>query len=673
MGNKKKRVNTDPTMSMIRDIFQENLQLVNRVQRKSKSDIVTKYDLTEKLCARRMKAVAHLMPEMQERYAKTYPEIDIRSEFADIASLPVLSYDIIDEESYLCLGAAIWMLDQIWEEHEMQELCDLLPEECDYVDIPDVYDARFSDEIIEGMLWIVQNRYGETDRYVVPPNILSKKDDSVFHKILDMIPDRAKEAAAAQLKTKFWEWADLYFKALSPLVHEMRRQEESLDRLTDQIEEIKKKYFPKKQARPTLPLTAPLPLLDDIPIKNQKLEADMLMCQIDKAEEAHNNISKKIGDFRFTGLQAAVMNKDCLMKCMNADLAEEMYNFPVEDPYELCFAILYLFDQDDDYAWVYSFMTAVICRAASMLPWGFACYEEEEDGFWFDDGKWIPSMPLNPEWYETKYAGQRYEDDEEEPHEVSIAQIVYEHTGAILPRNMHRFDDAFRPLKKRGLKPSEANMVCALMDVLGEARRRREYISDGDFREDLDLDSIAQPEKAEKTDSAAEENERLKKELAQLKEQAKKANYNLSRENRELKEKLEKSEAAVGEMTQELADLREIVFNQQSGTEEKAAEVRITFPYHTTRRILAFGGHDSWLREIKFKVPDVRFMGEDISSPEIIRRADVVWIQTNCIGHKSYYNIIDLARRYDRKVRYFKYASASKCAEQIVEEENADE
>ena len=140
-----------------------------------------------------------------------------------------------------------------------------------------------------------------------------------------------------------------------------------------------------------------------------------------------------------------------------------------------------------------------------------------------------------------------------------------------------------------------------------------------------------------------------------------------------LKEKLEKSEAAVGEMTQELADLREIVFNQQSGTEEKAAEVKITFPYHTTRRILAFGGHDSWLREIKFKVPDVRFMGEDISSPEIIRRADVVWIQTNCIGHKSYYNIIDLARRYDRKVRYFKYASASKCAEQIVEEENADE
>ena len=86
-------------------------------------------------------------------------------------------------------------------------------------------------------------------------------------------------------------------------------------------------------------------------------------------------------------------------------------------------------------------------------------------------------------------------------------------------------------------------------------------------------------------------------------------------------------------MTQELADLREIVFNQQQ------------------------------------EMPDVRFMGENISNAEIIRRADVIWIQTNCIGHAAYYGIINLARRYNRKVRYFQYASAAKCAEQIAEEE----
>ena len=666
MGNKKKRVNTDPTLSAIRDIFHENLQLANKVQRKTRTDIITKLDLTEKFCNRRIKAVAHLMPEMKARYSDTYPEIDIMNEFADIASLPILTYDIIDAESYLCLGAAIWMLDQIWEEHDMQELCDLLPADCDYVEMPDIYDTRFSYDFIERMLYVIQNRYGETNRHVVPPDIFSKKDDSIFHAVLDLVPDIAKEMAAAQLKTKFWEWADLYFKALNPLMYEMRKRDKALDRLTKQIDGFKGKVASKK---PTLPLTTPLPLLGNPPVNSTKREAEMLLNQINKAEDEHNEISKKIGDFRFSSLQAGSMRKYHLEQFMGADFAEAMCNFPIEDPYELCFAILYLFDQDDDYAWVYSFMTGVICRAATMLPWGFERYDEENDGFWFDDGDWIPYMSLNPEWYETKYTGRRYEDDEDDPHEVSIAQIIYEHTGAILPRNMHRFDDAFRPLKKRGMKPSEANMVCALMNVLGEASRQRQYVPD--IEEDFDWDDFVQEEEPEEN-SIAEENERLKKELAQLKEQAKKANYSLSRENRELKEKLEKAESAAGEMTQELADLREIVFNQQNVVEDKKEETKTTFPYHTTRRLVAFGGHDSWLREIKFKVPDVRFMGEDISSPEIIRRADVVWIQTNCIGHKSYYGIIDLARKYGRKVRYFKYASATKCAEQVVEEENTD-
>ena len=40
--------------------------------------------------------------------------------FAEIASLPILTYDSMDVESNRCLGAAIWMLDQIGEEHEMQ-------------------------------------------------------------------------------------------------------------------------------------------------------------------------------------------------------------------------------------------------------------------------------------------------------------------------------------------------------------------------------------------------------------------------------------------------------------------------------------------------------------------------------------------------------------------------
>lgn len=170
----------------------------------------------------------------------------------------------------------------------------------------------------------------------------------------------------------------------------------------------------------------------------------------------------------------------------------------------------------------------------------------------------------------------------------------------------------------------------------------------------------------------AAENDRLRKELTQLREKSKKQLYDAGRETRELKEQLRVAAQEQEKNVQELADLREIVFNRQFEQEE-AEDTKITFPCHTKLRAAVFGGHDSWLREIKFKLPDVRFYGATLSSPEIIRKADVVWIQTNAIAHKSFYGIIDLCRRYNKKVRYFKYASATKCAEQVVEEEENTE
>ena len=66
----------------------------------------------------------------------------------------------------------------------------------------------------------------------------------------------------------------------------------------------------------------------------------------------------------------------------------------------------------------------------------------------------------------------------------------------------------------------------------------------------------------------------------------------------------------------------------------------------------------------------VRFVDRTtVPNADMIRRADVLWIQTNAISHGYYYKIIDEVRKYDVRVRYFSYASAQKCAEQIVADE----
>ena len=664
---RKQRAPVNPELTKVKSMFQRNVDMAYKVQRTHKGDFVERYDLTDVYCKRRIKAVMNLLPKFKDRYGKQYPELEMEEDLANIASLPVMTYDSIERSTSLCLGAALWMLDRAWESETILEVSELLPESYSGVDCIDVYDTRFHHSVFKKMLLVIQTRYGrDKSKYVVPESIFDKRDpEDAFHKIMALLPQKRIELAVENLKQKFWEWADLYFAVLSPMVKELNRLDEAMDRLEDQMRE----YLDRKPKKPDFAALKDLALMDDRPLIGRLSEEEQMIRQMDGLEEKRKKVEHRIYNLHFVSLSAGVHGKKQIAECVGDDFAEAFCNFHIDDPYEICFAILYLLDQDDDYAWVYSFMTAVVCRAAAMLPWGLELYSEMDDGIWFQDNEWIEPKPFDPEWYETKYAGELYEDDDD-PHDASLAQLVYQYTGAILPRDMNRFDGLKKELRAKGLKPSQVSTLCAMMNILGEVSRQRfdfsKYADQDDWDDwDVEEDAIE--------DDLTSENEKLKTELAKLRKQAKEANYNLSRENRELKDHLEKMEVETGEMRQELADLREVVFNQQSRAEEEITEEsKISFPYHTSRRLVAFGGHDSWLREIKFKLPDVRFMSDDISSPEIIKRADVVWIQTNCIGHKSYNIIIDLARKYSRKVRYFAYASATKCAEQVVaEEENA--
>ncbi len=74
---------------------------------------------------------------------------------------------------------------------------------------------------------------------------------------------------------------------------------------------------------------------------------------------------------------------------------------------------------------------------------------------------------------------------------------------------------------------------------------------------------------------------------------------------------------------------------------------------------------------MKVYLPAVRYVDvENIAfSPDIVRNADIVWIQTNCISHSQFSNVVKEARNYSVQVRYFAFASAEKSAMQIVEDD----
>jgi len=143
---------------------------------------------------------------------------------------------------------------------------------------------------------------------------------------------------------------------------------------------------------------------------------------------------------------------------------------------------------------------------------------------------------------------------------------------------------------------------------------------------------------------------------------------------RQLQGQLHAVEADTMRDRTELSQLRETLFELRSreGVPEEEAESEIIFPWQGDRRIVAFGGHDTWRKAIRPLLPGVRFFDrETLPDLNTIKGADVVWIQPNALSHPLYYRIIDAARKENIPVRYFGFASARKCAEQLVSNEPA--
>ena len=96
-------------------------------------------------------------------------------------------------------------------------------------------------------------------------------------------------------------------------------------------------------------------------------------------------------------------------------------------------------------------------------------------------------------------------------------------------------------------------------------------------------------------------------------------------------------------------------------------------PYTPKKRIVVFGGHDTWLKAIRPMLPGVTFVPKE-QNPNVnmIRAAETVWIQPNALSHKHYYKIINIVRQNQIPVHYFGYASAQKCAQQLAEDDRGE-
>ena len=545
-----------------------------------------------------------------------------------------------------------------------------------------------------------------------------------FNAVMTLIHPVVKERAMKRFEEKYWEFLRIFFECDAPFYKEWSDCKEKSDSLMDECRALNDKIVDAKkgrlkQALPKCVLTPqmakPLPQLPNISSSfdlgrpGSRMADDMERLQMmatkglgleDQAEEADK---KRLAILFFANVTQMIKYEDAI-ESLSEDIARRFMNFEVNDPYETCFGYLCLLEAGSDIPWTYNAAMAILLAAARKLPWNAFAIEQEEDlEDEFDDeddddylahlhertdadfAEREATIPLDwnekkAELYRLGYLSNPLYEPLEAPSpgwKMNIPQLIFGLTGLVMPRTVSDSADMAESFAAAGIDEGVAKglelYLQLAMDVQAQSK---------DWRRDAQqqpipfMDKYFEPEEASEPDDE-DDVEELKAKLKQLKDanaDFREALYHAQREIEAVKEDATKVEAQAASERTELAELRELVFTQANAeqldepeTERAAAD---QFPYNTKKRIVVFGGHDTWLKAIRPLLPNVTFVNrEQRPNADMIKAADVVWIQANALSHRSFYKIINVVRTNQVPIRYFGYASAMKCAMQVLDDD----
>jgi len=546
-----------------------------------------------------------------------------------------------------------------------------------------------------------------------------------FNAVMALIHPVVKERAMKRFEEKYWEFLRIFFECDAPFYKEWadcKQQSNSImdecrvlnDRIVEAKKGKRKQTPPKCVMTPQMakPLTE-LPnisgsfilgkpgglVVDDM--ERLQMMANKGIGFEDKAEEADK---KRLAIMLFAHVTQMIKCEDAI-ESLGEDIAGRFMDFGVNDPYETCFGYLCLLEAGSDIPWTYNAAMAILMVAARKLPWNAFAIEQQEDLVDDDDddvddylehlheradADFAEREALVPlDWNEKKaelyrlgYLSKPIYEPLEAPSpnwKMNIPQLIFGLTGLVMPRTVSDSADMAESFAAAGIEEGVAKglelYLQLAMDVQAQSKDWRRNAETPPFPF---LDKFFEPEEPAVPEPDNEDNiEELKAKLKQLKDanaDFREALYQAQREIEAVKDDAAKVEAQAAAERTELAELRELIFTQANAEEVDEPEAEKTtaerFPYNTKKRIVVFGGHDTWLKAIRPLLPNVTFVNrEQRPNADMIKAADVVWIQANALSHRSFYKIINVVRTNQVPIRYFGYASAMKCAMQVLEDD----
>lgn len=520
----------------------------------------------------------------------------------------------------LDIAFGIWVADILSEADKMDELNNLLPEEFDY-NSKIFIDLHHSNDVYERIAYICDA--AETDAEMA----------RVLDGIIALLPQEKIEKGIANFDKLAWGIHDIFAKEYYDIVV----QRENLVRMLDSSLDYRKLG--------NLSLSA---------IESEYHEKMTMASQLDKLDFAAATLFTPAQHYYDT--DATTVHGEKAIRAFN-----KMNELTVADPYEIC-GIFYVLKRRQDYRyWAMGPFATAVCFAAKRLPWtGKLEYEEPNGEIEF----------ANADIYLPKYNISMFDATNKSNELLNMSQVIYQLSGGgILPRRLNSYRAEKAILKQNGVSDEEVNYITCMAAVLSEIDKRNEYF--GTYG-DLDDGEQSDEQTIEIDDAAIDSIKVLVNDIQDRIKKVNAENHLIEEQRRKLQKEYDELKRVYQQEHRELVDLRNYTFNQDDETQEDTStfDLKIDYPYTAKHNIVVFGGHETWSKAIKPLFTNVRFINRDTApNPDMIKNADIVWVQANSIGHSKYYKILDVVRTYHIPLRYFAYASAEKCAEQIVIED----
>ncbi|MBR4161965.1 MAG: hypothetical protein IKR11_00495 [Solobacterium sp.] len=669
----------DELHQRIRRQFNKVERILKNKQDGSQNPLTSDYESA--FVTKRREVLEKYVPVIMEKTEGITEDIpDIYSKenmFIFANSLPYLSYVNLQNNFDIVFASAIWVADVLKDCNLIEEANRCMP---DYRDIdteklsePFFTDCTHSGQTLKTIAYILGQRNKDCSGYrkkkridrVLADEITARNNHHqdvpsrlYFDGLMQLLPKEKTEEAIAHFEMHFWKCVEMFFQGLNVYVEKMRMYYDRIFELKREMEAYEKKYdvsfkdlqIDQEKLKKELPfLQQEGNYIRGFMVRggqNKEMDcrhADKYMAFVHRSEvlaKEGQTVCDEMVDFISHAVSFACENEDDLKELYDQTLIDIMTQLVIEDPYELCFAFLYMIDQGNELVWLYYPCYMMMQIAGSKLPWKAKKSTGQKDGMCVQD-----EMKRNT------------------VEEINTAQILYSLTGITGPRDISRFDTYRKKLDQYNLTAEQKNFLFGMIVMGAEKLNEPKNIHFQISLEDFFGSSEEKEDKEKGSVISTKEMESLKREIVSLRDSL----YRSEKEANELHKKLIDLQQETKNERQELADLRELVFIQDNGYEPKA-NMTIPFPYEVKKKTVVFGGHDAWLKQMKeLLAGNIRFIVDLKVPADVIRNADIVWLQTDCISHNKYYWVIDTCKKNDTSFRIFPSRYFRSCAEKVYE------